>query len=179
MASVVLQLANVTIFNVHGFGKRGTPMVPDQRLIIAEKIIKHFKEQKLPAVVNISISSPFSATANDAVEIIVNKGVAVVVAAGNERGDACMRSPASTSNVITVEASDRKNKIYWRSNYGRCTNIFAPGVDVRAFNSRNIEHLATGTSVASPIVAASVAQKPIQRSLPKKFGRRCKKTRSP
>ena len=60
-----------------------------------------------PSVANISLRISKSSSVNTAVENVISKGVAVIVAAGNDNGaSACNYSPASATNAITVGAAD-------------------------------------------------------------------------
>ena len=52
-----------------------------------------------PAVASMSLGSEFSQADNDAVQKLVDAGVVVSVAAGNELTDACETSPASAPAV--------------------------------------------------------------------------------
>ena len=52
-----------------------------------------------PAVASMSLGGPFSQAENDAVQKLVDAGVVVSVAAGNEYLDACETSPASAPAV--------------------------------------------------------------------------------
>jgi hypothetical protein len=49
-----------------------------------------------------------------------------VVAAGNFLASACNYSPARSPSVITVGSCNSLNTMSWFSNFGSCTNIFAP-----------------------------------------------------
>ncbi len=49
-----------------------------------------------------------------------------VVAAGNFLASACNYSPARSASVITVGSCNSLNTMSWFSNFGSCTNIFAP-----------------------------------------------------
>jgi len=85
--------------------------------------------------------------------------VIMVVAAGNSNDDACSASPASTPGAITVGATDQNDQRADFSNYGRCVDLFAPGVDIVSADSDSATATAThsGTSMASPHVAGAVA----------------------
>lgn len=61
---------------------------------------------------------------------MVNEGMMVVVAAGNENQDACDVSPAREPLAFTVGASDINDVRSTFSNWGSCINIFAPGTDI-------------------------------------------------
>jgi subtilisin family serine protease len=60
-------------------------------------------------------------------------GIHVVVASGNSGQDSCETSPASatrTSAIISVGAIDQSDRVPAFSNYGSCTNVLAPGVQI-------------------------------------------------
>jgi subtilisin family serine protease len=77
----------------------------------------------------------------------------VVVAAGNEDNDACKVSPASANGVLTVMASDRDDTRAYFSNYGKCADIYAPGVDIESSIPNGRTAVYSGTSMACPAVA--------------------------
>ena len=112
-----------------------------------------------PAVANMSLGGAFSAAINDAVKGAVASGVTFVVAAGNDSGNACNYSPASTFEAITVGATDKRDRRANFSNHGGCVDIFAPGVDIpSAWIGKSSEtNTISGTSMASPHVAGVVA----------------------
>jgi subtilisin family serine protease len=114
---------------------------------------------KTQAVLNLSIGGPKSDALNDAIERLVNEGITVVVAAGNERTDACTRSPASATNAITVGATELGDLKASYTNFGTCVDINAPGSSITAgwyFHSTHTR-VASGTSMASPHVAGAAA----------------------
>merc|ERR1740129_1135851 len=84
-----------------------------------------------PAVASMSLGGSGNQQAMaDAVDVAVNAGVTVVVAGGNSNSDACNFSPAFVPAAVTVgstTASDARSSF---SNYGSCTDIWAPGSDV-------------------------------------------------
>lgn len=112
-----------------------------------------------PAVVNLSLSGPRSSAIENAVRGLVRRGISVVVAAGNSRRDACSESPAAVPAALTVGATNRNDGRAPFSNFGRCVDLFAPGVDItgaRAGTSSGARKL-SGTSMASPLVAGALA----------------------
>eukprot|EP00731_Ephydatia_muelleri_P002162 Em0001g2162a len=113
---------------------------------------QHSTGQK--SIINLSLSGPKSQAVNDVVQAATNKGIYVVAAAGNEKTDACTRSPASAPSSITVMASGSDDTFAWFSNYGSCAHIIAPGVDVKTVG--NV--VDSGTSFSSPIVAGIIAK---------------------
>ena len=114
---------------------------------------------KTQAVLNLSIGGPKSDALNDAIERLVNEGITVVVAAGNERTDACTKSPASAVNAITVGATDIGDMKASYTNFGSCVDINAPGSSILAgwYFSNTSTRTASGTSMASPHVAGAAA----------------------
>ena len=89
-------------------------------------------------------------TVDDAAKYARQKGVTVVVAAGNDGANACDYTPAHTTELITVaasNASDQRINIpgWWASNYGSCVDLFAPVED------------SGGTSLAAPMVTGAAA----------------------
>lgn len=113
-----------------------------------------------PAVVNLSLSAPSRVAALDrAVEGLVRRGVAVAVAAGNDSRDACAESPAGAPSVLTVGATDRDDRRAGFSNFGRCVDLFGPGVDITGAlaGTRSSSRSLSGTSMASPHVAGALA----------------------
>merc|ERR1712038_1045619 len=95
----------------------------------------------------------------DAVNAAVNAGVTVVVAAGNDNSDACGFSPAFVPNAITVGSTTSTDSRSSFSNYGSCTNIWAPGSSVLSAGHRSDTASATfsGTSMACPHVSGATA----------------------
>ncbi|MFM7776366.1 MAG: S8 family serine peptidase, partial [Actinomycetota bacterium] len=82
---------------------------------------------KTQAVVNMSIGGSGSNSIDAGVTKLTNSGIVVVAAAGNERTDACTRSPARAPSAITVGATERNDARASYSNFGPCVDIFAPG----------------------------------------------------
>ena len=60
----------------------------------------------------------------------MSEGVVVVVAAGNSADDACFYSPASATSAITVGSTTSGDLVSSFSNYGNCTDIYAPGSSI-------------------------------------------------
>jgi serine protease len=88
------------------------------------------------------------------------KGLVVVVAAGNESSDAAYFTPANCKGVVTVSATTSDNELAYFSNYGNGITISAQGTEVMGVNNAdNAEtyHSWQGTSMSTPIVAGAVS----------------------
>lgn len=106
------------------------------------------------SIINMSLGGGYSRALNKALETTVrNNNFYVVVAAGNENEDACNASPASSKSILTVMASDIDDNRAWFSNWGKCANIYAPGVNVLSTIPNNQFASYSGTSMASPVTA--------------------------
>ncbi|ADY27365.1 Aqualysin 1 (plasmid) [Deinococcus proteolyticus MRP] len=112
-----------------------------------------------PAVANMSLGGGASQATDDAVSGAVNRGLTMVVAAGNENQNACNVSPARAPLAITVGATTRSDARSSFSNYGSCVDINAPGSDITSawYTGNSATNTISGTSMASPHVAGGAA----------------------
>ncbi len=114
----------------------------------------------LPAVANMSLGGPASSATDTATNNLINSGVTVVVAAGNNNGaNACNYSPARVANAVTVGSTTSTDARSSFSNIGSCVNIFAPGSSITSAwsTSTSASNTISGTSMASPHVAGAAA----------------------
>merc|ERR1719213_1443402 len=95
----------------------------------------------------------------DSLGAAVNAGVTVVVAGGNSNSDACGFSPAFVPSAITVGSTTSLDQRSSFSNYGSCTDIWAPGSSVKSAAHTLDTGSATfsGTSMACPHVSGGAA----------------------
>ena len=111
-------------------------------------------------VVNLSLGSASDAVLSTVITKSLGTGMVLVAAAGNGGPTAAPSYPAAYPGVIAVTAVDAKKRLYARANRGDYVAIAAPGVDVwvpLAANDSKGRYM-SGTSFASPFVAAAVAQ---------------------
>jgi subtilisin family serine protease len=112
-----------------------------------------------PAVANMSLGGGASSALDDAVRRSITDGVTYAVASGNSNVDACSSSPARVSEAITVNSSTSTDARSSFSNYGSCTDIFAPGSSITSawYSSDTATNTISGTSMATPHVAGVAA----------------------
>jgi subtilisin family serine protease len=110
-------------------------------------------------VANLSLGGAASTSVDAAVNGAIAKGVAVVVAAGNDNADACNASPARVPAAVTVGATSALDYRASYSNVGACVDLFAPGHGVTsAWNTgATASQALSGTSMAAPHVAGVAA----------------------
>ncbi|KAF2703729.1 subtilase-type proteinase psp3 precursor [Pleomassaria siparia CBS 279.74] len=108
---------------------------------------------------NMSLGGGKSVTLDLAVNAAVDAGIHFAVAAGNDNADSCNYSPAAAANAVTVGASTLADERAYFSNYGKCNDIFAPGLNILStwIGSDHATNTISGTSMASPHVAGLLA----------------------
>jgi serine protease len=126
-----------------------------------EEVIKGIEwviaNHKKPAVANMSLGGEAAEVLDKAIAKMVEAGVTVVVAAGNEAQDACKVSPAREKSAITVGSITNRDTLSSFTNIGSCVDIFAPGSNIQSTYLNNKAVMMSGTSMASPHVAGAVA----------------------
>ena len=112
-----------------------------------------------PAVANMSLGGGANDTLDAAVRRSIASGVTYAVASGNSNANACTSSPARVAEAITVNASDSSDARASFSNWGTCTDLFAPGVNITSTWSTGdtATNTISGTSMATPHVAGAAA----------------------
>ena len=115
------------------------------------------KNAAKPAVANMSLGGLYDAALNDAATALVDSGVFLAVAAGNETNYACLTSPAGAEGVFTTAASDKTDASASFTNWGNCVEGYAPGVDITSTVPGGKTDTYSGTSMASPHVAGIAA----------------------
>jgi subtilisin family serine protease len=117
------------------------------------------KNAKKPAVANMSLGGGTDAALDAAVKASIESGITYAVAAGNDNSDACGASPADQPDAITVGATDDKDAKATFSNFGKCVDVFGPGVDIESVGITAPDATAkmSGTSMATPHVTGGIA----------------------
>jgi len=111
------------------------------------------------SVANMSLGGGKTKALDDTVNAAVSVGIHFAVAAGNDNADACSYSPAAAEKAVTVGASALDDSRAYFSNYGKCTDIFAPGLSILStwIGSKYATNTISGTSMASPHIAGLLA----------------------
>ncbi|KAK6540290.1 hypothetical protein TWF694_009099 [Orbilia ellipsospora] len=157
---------NVNIFGIkvgNSEGINGAAIVAG----IDAAITNHNKRKNLPgfmgSIISMSIgTSPPAQSDYLALKRALDAGMHASVAAMNSNADACESSPGAFSRelpLINVGALDLKDARAEFSNYGKCVDVYAPGVSiVSTFNGNSTAIMSMdGTSMACPIVTGIIA----------------------
>uniref|UniRef100_A0A8C3U307 Proprotein convertase subtilisin/kexin type 9 n=1 Tax=Catharus ustulatus TaxID=91951 RepID=A0A8C3U307_CATUS len=116
-----------------------------------------------PPVLLLPLAGARSPALNAGCRSMARTGAVVVAAAGNYKDDACLYSPASEPEVITVGATDSEDHPAsigtLGTNFGRCVDLFAPGDDIIGASSdcSTCFTARSGTSQAAAHVAGIAA----------------------
>ncbi len=142
-----VKFANYKIYNSQG--KATSSMA-----LSAFEYIKQLPNK--PDIVNCSIA--FESSLLSVIDELVNMGITIVAAAGNE-GTKVHYEPAIFDNVITVAATSYYGKPSSFSSYGTQVDISAPGeyVYTADMSDNSTYTFYNGTSLSAPIVSAAAA----------------------
>jgi len=148
------------IISVKVFNGSGSGSFSDVIAGLAFVLTDHLANQNKKSIVNLSLGGGSNQATNQAVAALVQNGIHVVVAAGNDGGDACLTSPASEASAVTVAALENTADILTDfSNFGNCVDIIAPGRNIKSASANTPDQLTvfSGTSQATPHVAGTIA----------------------
>jgi len=112
-------------------------------------------------VINISIEGPDNFVLAHVIKRALAADVAIVAAAGNGGPAAAPAFPAAYPGVIAVTAVDENGEVYRRANRGDYIAFAARGVHVESEyeSATSKAKTVSGTSFASPVVAAAIARR--------------------
>lgn len=145
--------AKVYAANVFTIGDTGLPSTNTLAMVEA---LDWVASQNVD-VISISIAGPDSAIISEVISRIHARDQIVVAAVGNDGPAAPPLFPASYEDVVGVTAIDLNQRVFRRAGRGSHVDFSAPGVRVRAANTAGGYTLMSGTSFATPVVAALVA----------------------
>lgn len=151
--------ADVFAANIFSVGTDGLPLTD---AFIMLEALDWLAGQDV-GVINMSIAGPESAIVAEAIRRLEARGQIVVAAVGNDGPAAPPLFPAAHESAIGVTAIDLRGTVYRRAGRGDHVDLSAPGVRVIAAQPGGYGPV-TGTSFATPVVAALMALSVPQRA---------------
>ena len=149
-----VNIIGVKVLNWKGSGT-STTLIDGLAWVVRDYMAKG----KPNSVVNLSLGvGGVSSAADAAVQEVIDSGITVVAAAGNEKQDACGVTPARVPDAITVGASDTEDHSASSfTNWGTCLDIWAPGRNIVSIEPSH-RAVKSGTSMAAPHVTGVIAR---------------------
>ncbi|MGH8193970.1 MAG: S8 family serine peptidase [Woeseiaceae bacterium] len=118
-------------------------------------------------VINMSLAGPADELLERALVELADDGPTVVAAVGNNGPTGEPLYPAAYESVLGITAIDRERRIFAYANRGDHVAFAAPGVNVKVADGSGSWRMESGTSMASPYVAAVIADALHASELPK------------
>lgn len=110
------------------------------------------------SIINMSWGGRYDSLAlHDAIKYAYSKNVTLVAAAGNNNESAKNYVPAKYPETITVAATNTNDKKASFSNYGKCVDVAAPGVEILSTTPGNNYEQFKGTSMSAAQVTGLAA----------------------
>lgn len=125
--------------------------------------LSHYNAREFPAVLNMSLTTGHTTALSEAITDLVDAGVVILAAAGNDMNDVSTNFPAAYDNVIAVGGISMVDEPYYAMTFGTAhgfgVDICAPSQRVRLANfAGDDEHwLRDGTSLAVAFTTGVVA----------------------
>lgn len=158
------------IYAVKVLGSNGSGTMSDVVKGVEWAVTRHLEQVKAAkdgsgkkgfkgSAANMSLGGGKSVALNLAVNAAVDAGIHFAVAAGNDNRNSCNYSPAAAEKAVTVGASTLADERAYFSNFGKCNDIFAPGLNILSAwtGSKYATNIISGTSMASPHIAGLLA----------------------
>jgi cerevisin len=138
---------------------KGVEFAAESHIEQVDKAKKGKRKGFKGSAANMSLGGGKSALLDQAVNAAVDAGIHFAVAAGNDNADSCRYSPAAAEKAVTVGASTLADERAYFSNFGKCNDIFAPGLNILStwIGSETATNVISGTSMASPHIAGLLA----------------------
>jgi cerevisin len=117
---------------------------------------RHQEQNKLTggktrSIVSMSLGGGYSLALNSVVKATLrDSNFYFAAAGGNENGDACKTSPASVKEIFTVMAMGEDDTRAYFSNFGKCADIYSPGVNILSTIPDDLTAVYSGTSMSAP-----------------------------
>lgn len=148
------KLFGVKVLDAHGSGS--TSGVLKGMEYVFNRHLNQLKTNKnVKSIVSMSLGGGYSAAINKAAETMIqNDSIFFAAAAGNENQSACNSSPASAKGIFTVMAMDKMDNRAYFSNFGKCTDMYSPGVDIESTIPDGKTAIYSGTSMATPLLVS-------------------------
>jgi hypothetical protein len=109
------------------------------------------------SAINLSLSGSSNRLLGLAIKRLIDRGTAIVAAAGNDGATGSPSFPAAEPGVIAVTAVDSGKTIYDRASRGDYVDFSAPGVRIWVPDGDDAGQYHSGTSFAVPYVTATIA----------------------
>ncbi|MFM5883864.1 MAG: S8 family serine peptidase [Novosphingobium sp.] len=154
VASLLAREGRAAIFSANIF--RGPADHPFTSADVIADALDWMIAQRVPTI-NMSLAGPRNAILDQLIRDALAGGHMIVAAAGNGGPNAPPAYPAAVPGVVAVTAVDSNQRVYRYANRGRYITVAARGVDVVAANAPGGVARFTGTSFATPHVAAWLA----------------------
>jgi hypothetical protein len=160
---------NVKVVNCKIFSGGDYPSLLELGAAMDAILARHTADVSIPRVVNMSWNTPKSAYLDAKIDALIQAGMIVVAAAGNDGIDVANLTPAGKANVITVAASDIDDVAAGfndfaaadstiTTNAGQYLDFFAPGVLVAVARYNGGYGAANGSSFSAGFASGAVAQ---------------------
>lgn len=160
---------NAKVVNCKVFSGTDYPSLLELGAAMDAILARHTADTSIPRVVNMSWNTPKSAYLEAKIDALIQAGMIVVAAAGNDGIDVANLTPAGIANVITVAASDVDDVAAGfndfaaadstiTTNAGQYLDFFAPGVLVAVARYNGGYGRASGSSFSAGFASGAVAQ---------------------